>query len=328
MDIRNSLEAQLGKGRIRTEEPLAKYTTLKIGGPAEFFYSAQSSQEVLQAVQVVQELKLPFVILGGGTNVLISDSGLRGIVILNESRTIQISKRFGTVKSRKISLGRVLVSTDSGVLVNQLVRFSLSEGLGGLERHLGLPGTVGGALYMNSKWAKPITYIGDVLYQAQIVGQGGQLKTVGQRYFEFAYDRSILQKTHETVLTATFQLTPEKKEILWAKAQESMDYRKSTQPIGVATAGCTFRNISLGDALRICTPNRTTSAGFLVDQVGLKNFQTGKAKFSDKHANFILNLGTATAQNVKDLIDEAKKRVRERFKVEIEPEIVLLGEFK
>lgn len=322
-----SLLEQLGNGRIKQNEPLGKYTTLRIGGPAEYFYAAQTSNEVIKAVKAAEEAKIPYYILGGGTNVLISDVGLSGLVIRNESSSIKIVKRLGKIKNGVVQVEQALVEVDTGTLINQLVRYTCDEGLEGLERHLGLPGTVGGALFMNSKWTKPINYVGDVLYQARILGKDGEIKVVGKDYFHFGYDQSILQKTHETVLSAAFLLKKTEGKELWERANTSMEYRKTTQPMGVATAGCTFRNIPLSDALRIGTPNRTTSAGYLVDQVGLKDFRVGNAQFSGKHANFIINLGGATARDVKGLIDEAKKRVMEKFRVKIEPEVVLVGEF-
>lgn len=327
MDVFTLLEARLGIGKVTQQEPLVRYTTLKIGGPAEYFYVAKTSVEVVMAVKTAQEAKIPYYIIGGGSNIVISDHGLSGLIIRNESRSLAIVKRLGKVKNGKTDYTQALVEVDTGVLVNHLVRFTVEAGLEGLERHLGLPGTVGGALYMNSKWTKPPTYIGDVLVSAKIIDNTGNVKIVDKKYFDFAYDQSILQKTHEVVLSATFLLQTEDKKKLWERAHTSMAYRKATQPTGVATAGCTFRNISLADAMRISTPNNTTSAGFLVDQVGLKNFQIGNAKFSDRHANFILNLGGATASDVKMLIDEATKRVKEKFNVIIEPEIVLWGEF-
>ncbi len=327
MQFIDILEKHLGHGRIKKAEPMARYTTLKIGGPAEYFLVAKSSDEVVKAIRVAIEAKIPYFIFGGGSNIIISDQGFQGLVIRNESHEIKIIKQLGTVKNGKTAYSQALVEADTGVLINQLVRYTVDAGLGGLERHLGLPGTVGGALYMNSKWTKPFTYVGDVLYRASVIDREGKEKQVDQVYFDFSYDQSVLQRTHETVLSAIFLLKFEDKKVLWERAQASMEYRKVTQPMGVATAGCTFRNIGLADAMRLSTPNHTTSAGFLVDQVGLKNFQIGKAKFSDKHANFILNLGGATAGDVKGLIDEAKRRVKETFNVEIEPEIVLVGEF-
>ena len=327
MDILSKLEQLLGTGRIKLHEPLARFTTLKIGGPAEYFFVAGTTQELVSAIAAAESVKIPLTVLGGGTNVVISDSGLPGLVIRNESRAIKIIKRLGSIKNGNTSINQALVEVDSGALINQLVRFTCDQGLAGLERHLGLPGTVGGALYMNSKWTKPPTYVGDVLYKAKIIEKGGKIKIVDQKYFNFAYDQSILQRSREIVIQATFLLKKDDPKLLWERANISMEYRKQTQPMGVATAGCTFRNIPLSDAVRIATPNNTTSAGFLVDQVNLKNFQIGQAKFSDKHANFILNVGNATAADVTGLINEAKKRVKEKFNVTIEPEIVLLGEF-
>lgn len=321
------LESKLGVGRIKQQEPLAKLTTLKVGGEAQFYFIAQSTKEVEIAIKAASEAKIHHYILGSGSNVIISDRGLEGLVIRNESRSINIVKRLGTVKNGKTKTTQALVEVDTGTLVNTLVRYTCDEGLGGLERHLGLPGTVGGALYMNSKWTNPVSYVGDVLYQARVIDDNGEIKVVDQKYFDFGYDQSILQKTHEVVLSATFLLTAEDKKILWERAHESLEYRKRTQPMGVATAGCTFRNISLADAMKIPTPNHTKSAGFLVDQVGLKGFQIGKMKLSDHHANFMINLGDATASDAKALIDEAKRRVKEKFAVDIEPEVVLMGDF-
>jgi UDP-N-acetylmuramate dehydrogenase len=327
MNILKILEADLGKGRIKLQEPLARFTTLRIGGPAEYFFVATTTKEISKAFKVASKVHIPVFLLGGGTNVVISDKGLNGLIVRNEARMIKIIKRMGKVIDTHMQLREAIVEVDAGTMMNQLVRFSCDEGLAGLERHLGLPGTVGGALYMNSKWTKPPTYVGDVLLQATVMDAKGETKQVDHKYFDFAYDHSILQKTHEIVLTAQFLLKAENPKILWDRGQASMEYRKKTQPMGAATAGCTFRNIAVSDAVRIATPNHTTSAGYLVDQVGLKNFQYGKAKFSDIHANFIINLGGATAADVKGLIDEAKKRVQDSFGVTIQPEIVLLGEF-
>ena len=162
---------------------------------------------------------------------------------------------------------------------------------------------------MNSKWTKPLSYIGDCLYEAEIIKKDGSAITVPASYFNFGYDQSILQKTHETVVSATFKLNKvHDKDMLWKRAHEALAYRSATQPIGKFSAGCTFRNISKSDALRLATPDHTTSAGFLVDQVNLKGFVQGGAFFSDKHANFIINDGTASSRDVVTLIKEAQRR--------------------
>jgi len=327
MDTYSLLTHALGEARIRQNEPLARYTTFKIGGPAEFFYVAQSVEELTKAFQTAKKAGIKFWILGGGTNTLISDAGLAGLVVKNEAHTIKIIRQVGQVKNGKSDVRQALIEAETGALMNQLVRFTCDQGFSGLEMHLGLPGTVGGALFMNSKWTHPTAYVGDVLFQAKILTPDGTIKLVNKDYFNFGYDQSILQKTRETVVAAIFLLKKDDPEKSWARAHASMDYRKQTQPMGIQTAGCTFRNIAPAQALRIGTPNQTTSAGYLIDAAGLKGTVHGKAKFSDKHANFIINNGGATATDVKWLIDKAKSRVQEKFKVAIEPEIVLLGKF-
>ena len=195
MNTLTLLEKALGKGRVKQNETLARFTTLKIGGPAEFFFLATTCAEVVKGVKVALEVRIPYYVLGGGSNIVVSDKGLKGLVIRNESRNITIVKRLGKVKNGRMVISQALVEVDTGVLVNQLVRFTCDEGLAGLERHLGLPGTVGGALYMNSKWTKPPTYVGDVLSSAKVLDREGNTKVVDRKYFDFAYDQSILQKS-------------------------------------------------------------------------------------------------------------------------------------
>jgi UDP-N-acetylenolpyruvoylglucosamine reductase len=327
MSNKQNLENILGQRRILENEPLALYTTLRIGGPAQYFFKAQNTEELVKAINASRKLQINFYIIGGGSNLLISDHGVAGLVIRNESNNIGIIKKIGKIEKRQMRIKQILIEVDSGVMMNRLIRFACNEGWGGLEIHLGLPGTVGGAIFMNSKWAKPLKYIGDVLYQAVLVDNSGKIKTVNHKYFKFDYDYSILQKTREIILKTVFLLNYEKTEILWEKANTSIEYRKISQPMGVATAGCTFMNISMSEAMRIATPNNTQSAGFLLDQVGLRNFQAGSAKFSDKHANFIINCGGATAGDVLSLIKLAQYRVKQKFGIDLKTEIELLGKF-
>jgi UDP-N-acetylmuramate dehydrogenase len=137
----------------------------------------------------------------------------------------------------------VYVEADSGVLFNTLVRFTVDEGLGGLEVHLGLPGTVGGAIYMNSKWTNPVTYVGDALYQATILTPENEVMIVDRSYFRFAYDTSIIQKTRDIVLRVVFALIPGQKDKIWKTANQCIAYRRERQPQGVKSPGCTFRNL-------------------------------------------------------------------------------------
>ncbi len=312
--------------RVKTEEPLARYTTFKIGGPAQYFFDAKTSEELVAAIRAAREGNIPVFILGGGTNILIGDRGIRGLVIKNSTVEIAIRGMKGARGSGS-SAGTVFVEADSGVPMNKLVRFTIEEGLQGLEMQLGLPGTVGGAVYMNSKWTKPVGYVGDVVYQATILTPDGTVEVVPKEYFRFAYDYSILHQTKDVVISVTFALPKDTKDRLWAIANDSIAYRRETQPQGILSAGCTFQNISRAAALAASTPNLTTSAGFLVDHAGLKGKKIGDAQISPVHANFIINTGHAKAAEVVELIELARSEVEKKFGVKLVEEIVRVGDF-
>ena len=319
----------MGEGNLmnfKKDVSLAPYTTFKIGGPAELFYEAATIEEIVAAVIKGREAGIPITILGGGTNILIGDKGIGGLVIKNNAGSIAIRGMKASYRAGK-KVGSVYVEADSGVLFNKLVRFTVDEGLGGLEAHLGLPGTVGGAIYMNSKWTKPVSYVGDAVYQATILTPQNETKIVDRSYFRFAYDTSVIQKTGDIVLRVVFALTPGQKEDLWTIANQSIAYRRASQPQGVKSPGCTFRNLSQAEAIAVASPNQTTSAGFLVDHAGLKGLAIGDAQISPVHANFIVNTGHATAQDVVTLIELARRKVKEQFGIELVEEIVRLGEF-
>lgn len=312
--------------RVKRDEPLGRFTTFKVGGPADLFYEAKTAGELVLAVQTAYKNKIPLFVLGGGTNILIGDKGIRGLVVKNATQHIAIAGMKGE-RTQDGSTGLVYVEAESGVIMNKLVRFTVEEGLSGLEMQLGLPGTVGGAVFMNSKWTNPVGYVGDAVHQATIITPAGELMAVPQSYFQFAYDTSSIQKTKDIVVSVVFALKRDDKEKLWRIANESVAYRRQTQPQGISSAGCAFRNITTAEAVAIPTPNNTTSAGFLVDHAGLKGASVGGAQISPVHANFIYNTGKATAADVVALIEKARAQVKERFGVTLEEEIVRVGEF-
>jgi UDP-N-acetylmuramate dehydrogenase len=306
--------------------PLANYTTIKVGGPADLFIEARTRNALETAIKEAGKLRVPYTVLGGGSNVLIGDKGIRGLVIKNMTREITMRGIKGKYEHGS-HVGDVYVEADSGVIFNSLVRYCIEEGYKGIEMHLGLPGTVGGAIYMNSKWTNPQGYVGDVLHSADIITSEGEIRTVLRSYFQFSYDESILQKTKETVISATFKLKKSTKEQLWDIANRSIAYRRASQPQGVCSLGCTFQNITRSQAFMIPTPLHTTSAGYLLDRAGLKGYTIGNAQISPVHANFIVNTGGATAAEIVQLIEYAKGEVRKKFGVELQEEIVRIGEF-
>lgn len=320
------LEDTLGKGKILQNESLAKHCTWRIGGPARYWFEAKTTEELIDAIKIAIEYEIPYFILGGGSNVLFGDKGFSGLIIKNCTSIIRVIGVRGRIQ-KEILDTEVLVEAESGVMFNRLVRFSLDEGLSGLEPFLGQPGTVGGAVYINAHSIKDNKFIGDFLTAAKIFNQEGNICEVTKDYFYFSYDQSKIQKTKELVLSVVFKLTRSQKEKVWEKASEAMSYRAETQPQGYASGGCTFRNISYAEALSVPTPNRIQSAGFLIDQCGLKGTAIGDAQISDKHANFIINKGKAKASDVLDLIELCKKKVKEKFGVTLQEEIVLVGDF-
>lgn len=312
--------------RIKMNEPLANYTTMKIGGAADYFFEAKTIEELQKAVVLARERSAEVTILGGATNTLIGDRGIRGLVIKNTTGRIAIRGAKGVVR-RGGATSAIYVEVDSGVIMNKLVRYAIEEGLAGLEMHLGLPGTVGGAVYMNSKWTHPVGYVGDVVYQATLLSFQNEVKVVPHSYFLFDYDTSSIQRSGDIVLTVVFALRSDTKEHLWAVANDSISYRRTTQPQGIFSLGCTFQNIAKAEAITMSTPSYTTSAGFLIDHAGLKGTRIGNAQISPVHANFIINLGGASARNVIELIDLARTEVKKKFGVILKEEIVRLGEF-
>lgn len=309
--------------RVKENEPMSVHTTFRIGGPVRFYFEAREVKEIIEAITACQRLRLPHFILGGGSNILVADDGFPGLVIKNKTEKIKILGYQGKIQKLKRKIDKLFIEAESGVLMNSLVRYALGDGLAGLESFLGLPGTVGGATYINAHFKDD--FIGDRLESAKILGKDGKVREVDNFYFHFGYDQSILQKTGEVLLTAVFKLTGGDREILWQKAQAAMELRRKSHHYDLPSAGCIFRNIKKSEALRLGTPNNTQSAGFLIEAVGLKGKTEGAAQISTMHSNFILNKGGATASDVIKLINLAKAKVKEKFGLSLREEIVYLG---
>lgn len=318
------LEKALGAGRIRVDEPMSAHTTFKIGGPAQYYIDIDKTEDLIKAVVTAHTLNIPVTVIGGGSNIIVADHGVKGLVIKNNCRRFDVLSMTGRVKNQKIDVNKALVYAESGVIMNQLVRFTIEKGLSGLEYQLGLPGTVGGAVCMNSNWPKEGAYVGDALCKAKLVTLAGETKEVDHAYFKFAYDSSSIQDTHEIIVSVVFELSPQDSKVLWERGTQALTHRTQSQPKG-ASAGCTFRNISVSQALAVPTPDKITSAGFLIDKAGLKGKRIGDAMISDKHANFILNMGNAKAQDIVDLTKLIKDEVLKRFNVQLHLEVKTVG---
>lgn len=309
---------------VKENVVLSGYSTLKIGGVAKYFIEVETGEDLQKAVKTARRSNIPYVILGGGTNTLFCTDIYEGIVIRNKTSKIKLIGFRGSYSKNTSNIKDVYLEVESGVLINRLVRYTLDEELGGLENFFHQPGTVGGAMYMNAHNMWKSDFFGDHVYEATILGSDGEVKKVNQKYFDFGYDKSIIQNTKDIVLSVIVNLEKGQKETLWERAQEVAEYRKRTQPQGVQSMGCTFRNISKEEAFRIHTPEYTTSAGYLIEQAGLKGKKIGGVRISDKHANFIVNESSGTTKDMLQLIALVKAKVKEKFNVELQEEVLLV----
>lgn len=288
---------------------MSRYTSARVGGPADMFLVVESALELQTAVSLAYTLGVPTFILGGGSNILVSDAGVRGLIIMNKAKAVRY----------RHSGAHVVCIAESGMNLSSLARQCIVKGLGGLEWAVGVPGTIGGAVVGNSG-----AHGGDMnstLLAATIwePGQGARVYT--NEEMQYAYRDSILKQeqgqsvTRRVVLTAELKLTPEPVEVLLARADGFTARRKQTQPAG-ASVGSMFKN------------PENYYAGYLIESAGLKGFRVGGAKISEKHANFFVNDEDATADDIRALFAEAWNSVRERFGIEMELEVELVGDWE
>ncbi len=317
------LERRLGAGVVRAGVPLAPFTTFRVGGPAEYLVEARDASAVLNAVRAARDLGLTVTLLGGGSNVLVADEGVAGVVVRAHGGAIVLEGLSGGAVEESSACGRV--RADAGVTVNRLVRWTMARGLGGLEAWAGTPGTVGGAVFGNAHYGG--VGFGTPLETARLLGRDGETSDVPAAALRFAYDHSRLQETGEIVLSVVLGLRPGcSPDRLRETARASLAHRKQTQPLNVPTAGCIFRN---PDPERQVLPEGIPpSAGALIDRAGLKGRAVGGARVSTTHANFIVNEGRASAADIMALIRLCRDEVLRRFGVELELEIRLLGSIR
>lgn len=320
----------LGPLRVFENEPLAKHTYFKIGGPAELFFEAKNIDDLKLALTSAFENKIPYIVLGGGANVLVSDKGFGGLVIKNRADEIKLVGIKGTIGKTGKNIGSALIWAASGTPMNRLARFTIDQGLEGMEFLLSVPGTIGGGVKINAHFeVEKGEFIGDYLVSAALFNpKTGIIQTRDQTYFKFAYDYSTIQATQEIVIEATFRVDKSSDpSALWQKAMDNVKRRNAEQPIGIACSGCIFRNIEEKDAMRLATPNLTTSTGYIIDSLGLKGVRAGDAQISPHHANFIVNSGSAKASDVLELIKLIKTKAGETYGLDLKEEIFYVGDF-
>lgn len=296
--VNKLIEAKVG--RVLVNESLARYTTMKIGGPADILIVPKHVAGIEKTLQLVKEYRTKWTVIGRGSNLLVSDQGIEGVVI-----------RLGEgLDHLEVEKHRVRVG--GGYPLIKLSTLLSRQGLAGLEFASGIPGSVGGAVYMNAGAHK--SDISSILSKALILFENGTIDWLTNREMEFSYRTSVLQtKRPGIVLEAEFQLQVGERETIVSNMQKNKDYRRETQPWNHPCAGSVFRNPI------------PYFAGDLVEKAGLRGYQIGGAQISEMHGNFIINTGSASAQDVLDLIALIKHTIKDKFDVDMHTEVEIIG---
>ncbi|CAM3814185.1 UDP-N-acetylenolpyruvoylglucosamine reductase [Bacillus luti] len=287
-------------GRVLVNEPLARYTTMKIGGPADILIVPKHVTSIEKTLQLVKQYKTKWTVIGRGSNLLVSDKGIEGVVIRLGEGLDHLE-----VENHRVRVG-------GGYPLIKLSTLLSRQGLAGLEFASGIPGSVGGAVYMNAGAHK--SDISNVLSKALILFENGTIEWLMNREMEFSYRTSVLQtKRPGIVLEAEFQLQVGKREEIVRNMQKNKDYRRETQPWNHPCAGSVFRN------------PLPEFAGNLVEKAGLRGYQIGGAQISEMHGNFIVNTGGASAQDVLSLIALIKHTIKDKFGIDMHTEVEIIG---
>lgn len=295
--------------------PLASLTTFRIGGPADFLIEVDQKEELKEAFFWAKNRRLPLTVLGGGSNVLVSDKGIRGVVVVNRTKGVRLKRK---------EKGVVGLEVESGVKLGGLIKRLLKKGITGLERFVGIPGSIGGAIFNNIHGKEGFLFQA-VVESVEVLDEEGKVKKVSKEECQFDYDFSRFQKSGEIILAANLLLP--QTDLREAKRVVEEWGRKKILSQPQNSAGCVFKNLTLEQQQTLGLP--TVSMGYVIDKIlKLKGKQIGGAKISEKHANFIVNeTGRAKAADVLALIRLVKRKCQEKLGFEPELEIFLLGEF-
>lgn len=309
---RQELTERIGRHRVGRGVPLAPYTTFRIGGPAALYVEAATTRELVLALSAARELGIPHFLLGMGANILIGDGGFDGLVVRNTTRRVAVDPALG------------LLTAESGaVMYPDVIGTAVAAGLSGIEHYVGIPSTVGGALWQNLHFLSPppertrTMFIAEVLQGASILGEDGDLRSVDAAYFAFGYDYSVLHDRDDVVLSATFRLEPGDPSALRRTMAANLEWRRERHPPldTEPSAGSVFKKID------------GVGAGRLIDGCGLKGHRVGGAEVSPRHANIFVNRGGATASDVRSLIEYVQGVVERETGYRLEPEIAFVGTF-
>ena len=280
------------------DEPLSRWTTWKVGGPAECLVFPSTIEKVAEVIKIAKSNNIPIVVLGNGSNVLVKDKGVKGIVI-------------NTSRLQKIEIEGALVFAEAGVSMSALTKYALQNSLEGLEFSVGLPASFGGAIVTNAgAWG---TSIGELIENVKIVDMEGEVKVLPKKEMVFKYRESSFTKGNQIIVGGRLKLTQGKPAEIKDRMSFCQKSRLEKQPLKLPNAGSVFKN------------PKGYAAGYLIESVGLKGFSIGGAQISDKHANFIVNKGNATAEEILNLMERTIQSVETFYGIHLEPEVNILG---
>ncbi|MFH1767197.1 MAG: UDP-N-acetylmuramate dehydrogenase [Patescibacteria group bacterium] len=318
-DITTKLKVLFGD-RLKIDEPLARHLNFRIGGPAEWFVEVKTVEELKEAYQIAKDNDVPIFVLGGGSNSLASDEGFAGLVL--------------KIAMREIKFDETTVTAEAGVISSALARQTAKAGLKGFTWAVSLPGTIGGAVRGNAGCFGGETK--DYLKSIEVF-RDGEIVTLMRDDLKFGYRDSVIKHSDDIILSATFELEKGDSVELNADIEEMLAKRKATQPTNAGSAGCMFKNYEFSDESELVKlkadadipvsmlENKKISVGWLIDQMGFKGEKIGDAMVSEEHANFLVNLGKATASDVMQLISMIKMAARDRYGIQLEEEVQYFG---
>ena len=314
--IENS-QLNINREKILYNEPMKKYTTFKVGGPAECLIKIDNEEDLKEILKFTKEKNIEITIIGNGSNVLVLDGGIKGITLLIRIEGIKIleeSKEKGNKELEKYKEDKFIIEVKSGTKISILGQKLANLEIEGFEELSGIPGTIGGAVIMNAgAHGKEMK---DIVKSVKCIDYTGKVIRFTNEEMQFSYRTSKLKNNKFIIIAVTLELNKGKKEEIQEKMKKFRDYRKEHQPIEYPSAGSTFKR------------GEDFITAKLIDEAGLKGFSIGNAEVSTKHAGFVINKGNATAQNILELVEYIKKVVYEKFGKELNLEIQVIGENK
>lgn len=303
-DFEKGLQEIVGKQNLLIDEPMNKHTSIRIGGIADYFVKVNSVEELKNVLEFANRNKLPFTIVGNGTNLLVREAGIRGLVL---------KINFNDFKIKKVS-NDILITVESGMSLASLSSIALKEEIQGLEFLSGIPGTVGGAIRMNA--GAYGSEIKDFVVKSRVMTYDGKIKTMQLSDHQFEYRNSVFSKMNCIIIDTTLKVKKGNKEDIKAKIEELAESRRKSQPLEYPNAGSTFKR------------KEGIITAKLIDECGLKGYSVGDAEVSTKHAGFIINNGKATAEDVLSVVNHIKEVIKEKYNIDLDLEILVLGEKK